>query len=240
MMNTVLITIANRPLITKQGTGGKGTLTSATLFKSPSEKPYVLCTTSPSSERGRTGEWSFISPTPLGPVSVPIQTQHTIQPLHSSVLVGAATSVGDLIAVLEASGTVRLFAVESGRDGGLRCRTFQHPVLKFDTKLSRQESAPPTSLRFQETMRALHLFAVDLHGKLIVKTVMKGAYPPLITRIPTGIFELGHFPPTLELHSESLNPDAPPSDAQPTGTSTTRTQAHGEPRYVAFRRTSLP
>jgi hypothetical protein len=136
--------------------------------------------------------------------------QHNIKPLHSPVLVGAATSLGDLIAVLEDSGTVRLFSMKSGgRDGGLRCRPNQHSALEFDTKLSRQESAPPTSLRFQETLRALHLFAVDLHGKLIVKTVMKGAYPPLITPTPTSIYELGHFPSTLELHSESSNRDAP-------------------------------
>jgi hypothetical protein len=78
---------------------------------------------SPSSERELTtekgGEWSFISPVAPGPTSMPMSLQHSIEQLLESVLVGAATSVGDLIAVLEASGRVRLLRLDQEIDGGL-------------------------------------------------------------------------------------------------------------------------
>jgi hypothetical protein len=135
---------------------------------------------------------------------VPTEIQHSIQPLRDSVLVGAATSVGDLIAVLEASGRVRLLRLDRGRDGGLRCHASQHPALEFGKRLSRQESAPPTSLKFQETLRGLHIFAIDLYGNLIVKTVMKGAYPPPTTLIPLAPQELPPFRPRAELDSQPV------------------------------------
>lgn len=231
-------------------------MTSVTLFKSPSRKPYVLCTTSPSSERGRTGEWSFISPVAPGPASVPISIQHSIQWLRESVLVGAATSVGDLIAVLEASGSVRLLGLDRGIDGGLCCHAPQHPVLELDGRLSRQERAPPTSLRFQETLRGLHIFAIDLRGKLIVKTLMKGAYPPLTTPIALEPLELPSFSPRVELDprrvlqttdfqpihqlEDSVAPDnnASSPDPQPTRHSARRIQS--EPGQRPSRRRSLP
>lgn len=112
------------------------------------------------------------------PAQVPMEIQHSIQSLRDSVLVGTATSRGDLIAVLEASGKVKLLRLDRGRDGGLYCHSSQHRALEFGKKLSRQEIAPPTSLKFQETLHGVHIFAIDLHGKLIVKTVVKDAYPP--------------------------------------------------------------
>jgi hypothetical protein len=166
-----------------------------------------------------------------------MEIQHRIQLLHDSVLVGTATSVGDLIAVLEASGRVRLLRLDRGRDGGLRCHTSQHLALEFGKQLSRQESAPPTSLRFQETLSGLHIFAIDLYGKLIVKTVMRGAYPPPTTLLPLAAQELHSFPLTVELDvhpvrrtagnqiiyqledSVAPNHNTLPPDSQPTRTS---------------------
>jgi len=230
----------NGTLTLKQDGCGKG-MTSVSLFKSPSNNPYILCTTYPSSERGLTGEWPLISPVfnSSGPVRHDIQ--HSIKLLRDPILVGAVTSVGELIAVLEASGKVRLLALDRGRDGGLHCPTYQNAALKFDKQLSKQESTHPTSLRFQETLEGLHIFAIDLYGKLIVKTVMRGTYPP-IRPVPTGLQELSAVAQAQELGTQTVirteinqiihqledsqapNGNAPPQDPQLTRTSTRRTQ----------------
>jgi len=156
-------------------------LTSATLFNSPSRKPYVLCTTSPSSERELAAEngceWSFISPVASVPARMPMSLQHNIVELRKSVLVGAATSAGDLIAILEASGRVKLLSLDGNRDGGLCCHASKNPM-NLKIRLSRQDRAHPTSLRFQESSEGLRIFAVDRHGELIVKTLTDGPYPP--------------------------------------------------------------
>lgn len=224
----------------------RGTLTSATLFNSPSRKPYVLCTTSPSLEREHTGEWSFISPVAPGPASMPISLQHSIEQLRESVLVGAATSVGDLIAVLEASGRVRLLRLDKEIDGGLCCHASQDPVLEFNNQLCPQDSAPPTSLRFQETLRGLQIFAIDRRGKLIVKTLTKCAYPPLATPIPLEPPELPSSSATqLDSHpihqlEDLAAPDhnASPPDPQAVRHSPRRVQL--EPGQRLSRRRSLP
>jgi hypothetical protein len=186
---------------------------------------------------------------------VPMETQHSIQLLRDSVLVGAATSVGDLIAVLETSGIVRLLRLDRGRDGGLRCHTSEHAALKFDERLSRQESAAPTSLKFQETLSGLHLFAIDLYGKLIVKTVMKGAYPPLITSLPLAAQELDPSPLRAELGSQPVlrtpgnqiiyqleDSVAPNRNAHPPHSQHTRTSPVISPVNLErpLRRSSLP
>ena len=143
--------------------------------------------------------------------------------------------------MVEASGTVKLLALERGRDGGLYCPTYQHPALKFDKQLNRQENAHPTSLRFQETLHGLHIFAIDLYGKLIVKTVVKDRYPA-IPPVPIERQELPSDAPARELDthtvhrtesnrtihqledSQAPNGNAASPDPQLTRTSTRRTQ----------------
>jgi hypothetical protein len=52
-------------------------------------------------------------------------------------------------------------------------------ILKFENRLSRQDSASQTSLRFQETPSGLRIFAIDQRGKL---TLAERPYPPRASR----------------------------------------------------------
>jgi len=183
-----------------------------------------------------------------------MELENSIQQLHESFLVGAVTSVGDLMAVLEASGRVRLLALDRGTDGGVCCLTSEIAALKINERLSPQESAPLTSLRFQGSSRGLYLFALDLHGKLIVKPVTRGQYPPPTLFIPPGPHLLSSSTSVVELagtefsmagnriiqlpDSEAPNRNAPPSDPRPARASTWRAQ--GEARQTPFRTPSLP
>jgi hypothetical protein len=105
-------------------------------------------------------------------------------------------------------------------------------------------------------LRGLHLFAFDLYGKLIVKTVVKGKYPPTTAPIPFTPIELPHFTRIVELDPCSVLPttgnqtiyqledsvvpnrNTPPPDTQPRDPPTRR--IHGEPRQRPSRRRSLP
>src|SRR2546430_8756186 len=101
-------------------------LKSATLFTSPSKRPYVLCTTSPSAERELNkengGEWSFISPVVSSPAILPKSLSHRIEQLLGSIIAGAVTSVGEVLAVVESTGKIRLFRLNRQLDGGLCCQ----------------------------------------------------------------------------------------------------------------------
>jgi hypothetical protein len=78
-----------------------------------------------------------------------------------------------------------------------------------------------------------------LYGKLIVKTVMKGKYPPITAPIPFERLELPHFTPIYQLEdSVAPNRNTPPPDPQPTRPSTRRIQ--GEPIQRPSRGRSLP
>jgi hypothetical protein len=107
---------------------------------------------------------------------MPIPLQHNIIPLPGSVLVGAVTSAGDLIAVLEDSGIVKLLRLYRGIDGGLCC---EDSVLELGKRLSSQDKAHATSLRFQESPGGLRIFAVDKWGRLITRTLTETPDPPL-------------------------------------------------------------
>lgn len=157
---------------------------------------------------------------------MPISLQHNIEQLHESVLVGAATSVGDLIAVLESSGRVKLFRLDREISGGLCCHALQDSVLEIKHRLFPQDSAPPTSLRFQETLGGLRIFAIDRRGKLIVKTLTEWAYPPLTTPEGPKLPELPSKPGT-QLDSKVIyqleDSAAPAHNATPPDPQTMRT-----------------
>ncbi|KAI9800304.1 MAG: hypothetical protein M1833_003418 [Piccolia ochrophora] len=146
-------------------------ITSAVLFHSPSKKPYVLCTTSPSSERSKfEGEWPFLSPVGGSPAIVPPSLEHSLCHLKrpSAVLAGAATVQGDLIALLEEDGTLKLFSLAASSTGGL-CSEREPTIL--DHRLSKQKRVSPTSLRFRTgaSDSRTELFAVDTNGHIIKK-----------------------------------------------------------------------
>ena len=142
---------------------------SAAIFTSPNDQPYVLCLTSPSSERainGGRGEWSSIFSLPSGPSLVPVQLEHNIEHLREAVLAGTATARGDLVAVREAGGRLKILSLSSpaNSSGGLCCS--KEPTT-LDFRLCSQSRASPTSIRFQASGDGLFLFAIDIEGKIV-------------------------------------------------------------------------
>jgi hypothetical protein len=152
-------------------------VTSVCLFYSPSFRPYVLSTTSPSNERFRNGgEWTYISPVSDTPSGVPEELDQNLWRLRDdakAILTGAATPNGDVVALLEQTGKVLLFPLGPGRDGGLV--NSQEPI-KLNKELSKQQKASTTSLRFctKGTNRQLHLYAIDTKGRVVWKSFEQG------------------------------------------------------------------
>jgi hypothetical protein len=148
-------------------------VTSARLFYSPSSRPYILSTTSPSTERVRNGgEWTYISPVSDIPSLVPKELDQDLCQLGNAgaILTGAASASGDVVALLEETGTVLLFPLARGKIGGLALARCQQPI-RLDRKLSKQEKASTTSLRFCAKGRngPLHLYAIDIKGNIVWK-----------------------------------------------------------------------
>jgi len=158
-------------------------VTSARLFYSPSSHPYILSTTSPSTERVRNGgEWTYISPVSDTPSLVPKELDQDLCQLGTAgaILTGAASAYGDVVALLEETGTVLLFPLMPGKNGGLTLAHPQQPI-KLDKKLSRQEKVSTTSLRFcaKGRDRQLHLYAIDTKGKVVWKSFNQRQSVPL-------------------------------------------------------------
>jgi hypothetical protein len=149
-------------------------VTSARLFYSPSSRPYVLSTTSPSTERVRNGgEWTYISPVSSTPSLVPNELDQDLWQLGKAgaILTGAATAHGDVVALLEETGAVLLFPLKPGKGGGLALPDFQKPI-KLDKKLSKQRKVSTTSLRFcvKGKNKQLHLYTIDTKGTVVWKS----------------------------------------------------------------------
>jgi hypothetical protein len=156
-------------------------VTSVHLFYSPSSRPYILSTTSPSNERVRNGgEWTYISPVSDTPSRVPEELSQDLLRLRNAraILTGAATPNGDVVALLEERGEVLLFPLGPGNSGGLV--NFQEPI-KLEKELSKQQKASTTSLRFcaKGPNRQLHLYAIDTKGRVVWKSFDQGQLVPL-------------------------------------------------------------
>lgn len=156
-------------------------VTSAHLFYSPSSRPYILSTTSPSNERfPNGGEWTYISPVSDIPSRVPKELNLDLLRLYNAkaILTGAATPNGDVVALLEERGKVLLFPLAPGKDGGLM--NLQDPIT-LSMELCKQQKASATSLRFCEkgTNRQVHLYAIDTKGRVVHKSFDRGQLVPL-------------------------------------------------------------
>jgi hypothetical protein len=170
-----------------QETNARG-VTSAHLFYSPSSHPYILSTTSPSNERYRNdGEWTYISPVSDTPSVDPKELSQDLWLLDDgAVLAGAAAANGDVVALLKETGELLLFPLTPRKGGGLALANFQGPMkpkkksgrlalpnlqepIELDRKLSKQQKASMTSLRFcsKGTNRQLHLYAIDTKGTAV-------------------------------------------------------------------------
>jgi hypothetical protein len=163
-------------------------VTSATPFYLPSGHPYVLCTTSPSDERGKHcreqtehyHEWTYISAIGDGPARVPEELEDNLTHLekHEAIIVGTVSAAGDLVAVLERGGRVTIFPLRSNEQRLLRGANNMTHV----KKLSQQWEArgvDPTSLRFHATAQGVrYLKAIDIEGNLLGVCLDAGAVQP--------------------------------------------------------------
>ncbi|KAL8810971.1 MAG: hypothetical protein Q9200_002161 [Gallowayella weberi] len=146
-----------------------GGVTSAAVYKSPMQRPYLICTTSASTERFRSGgEWPFISPI-VGPNErVPPRTVHDLIAFkdHRQLVASAVSSVANKLAVLSKSGKILVVDLTGHEDGGVCSRTSvpdSIPEALCELKSSR---ATPACLKFDPS--GSRLYAVDPGGKLIV------------------------------------------------------------------------
>ena len=146
-------------------------VTSATIFHSPMKHPYVLCTTAPSSERGKHGgEWTYISAIGDGPATVPECLEDNLSHLakHGAIMAGAVSELGNVVGLLKKSG--RLLIVPLNRaSGGYGVRG--DGTIKVKDKLYAQtlSQVDPTCLRFHVEDGVQHLVAVDIEGKVVVQ-----------------------------------------------------------------------
>lgn len=150
-------------------------MTSATIYQSPSNRQYVLCTTAPSTERWHYGgEWSFILliPPDASPKN-PHQGNiiHNFEQLksHRSLLAGCPSSQHHVFAVLEDSGRMSVLRLDKHDDGGIHSpdedtEFLQHSLCKQDRPLTQ-------CLRFDPS--GSFLFAVDAKGKIVVTDFAK-------------------------------------------------------------------
>ena len=144
-------------------------MTSATIYRSPSNRPYVLCTTAPSSERWlHDGEWSFILPvhedTSRSSIH-PVGIVHNFEQFkyHRPLFAGCASSRHHLFAVLEKSGKLSVLGLDKHDDGGIHgqeeAEILPHSLCKQDRPLT-------DCLRFDTS--GSYLMGIDPKGTIIV------------------------------------------------------------------------
>jgi hypothetical protein len=148
---------------------------SATIFHSPSSRPYVLCTTSPSDERWKHGgEWSFISAVADSPACVSPILQFDFCALgkrEKGIVTGATSPDGKVVALLNQKGKIKLFTLKGKAGGGLYSALEEPLILK--EKLAERKSASSGCLRFQSQDGSLFLFAIDPEGRVIITEIVR-------------------------------------------------------------------
>lgn len=144
-------------------------VTSAIIYKSPNRQSYVLCSTSASTERYRSGgEWPFISPISIGDGQVPQSAVHDLVAMKNrrQLIAGAASSKANIYAMLDKSGKVLILQLASHEDGGIHTRDVSPVTLPASLSGFRGSSASSTCLRFDTTGEKL--YGVDPQGNLLI------------------------------------------------------------------------
>ncbi|KAI4261105.1 MAG: hypothetical protein L6R42_003686, partial [Xanthoria sp. 1 TBL-2021] len=144
-------------------------LTSAAIYKSPSQQPYILCTTSASTERFRSqGEWPFTSPVAPSNEQVPPKTVHDLTALqdHRQIVAGTVSSTANKFVVLTKSGKILVLSLDGHEDGGICSLKDAPDILPSTLSALKSSRATPTSLRFDPS--GTTLYAIDPEGKLII------------------------------------------------------------------------
>ena len=161
-------------------------MTSASIYKSPSRRLYVLCSTAPSTERWRNkGEWSFIVPLPLPSQTTP-PTQITQPPKstihnfeqfeqHRALFGGCVSSRHNIFAVLEKTGRVSVLSLDAHEISGVHSAQDNAELLSTSTLtlLCEQKRSGTSRLRFEPEAKGGRLIAVDVRGKVVVTEFIK-------------------------------------------------------------------
>ncbi|KAL2047571.1 hypothetical protein N7G274_000612 [Stereocaulon virgatum] len=161
-------------------------ITSISIYKSPSQRFYILCTTAPSSERWRNkGEWSFIIPLPLRPpATLPTQLIHPTDnnihnfeqfEKHRALLGGCVSIEHSVFAVLEKTGKISLLSLDPHSRGGVYSAQDNAELLSTSasTSLCEQKRSGTSAMRFEPEAEGGRLIAVDARGKIVVTKFVK-------------------------------------------------------------------
>lgn len=144
-------------------------LTSAAIYTTPSQQPYILCTTSASTERFRSqGEWPFISPVAPPNEQILPKTVHDLTALqdHRQIVGGTVSSKANRFVVLTKFGKILVLSLDGHEDGGICSLNDKPDVLPVCLCALRSSRATPTCLRFDPS--GTKLYAIDPEGKLII------------------------------------------------------------------------
>ncbi|KAL8825689.1 MAG: hypothetical protein Q9170_007696 [Blastenia crenularia] len=146
-------------------------VTSAVIYKSSSERYFVICSTSASTERYRSGgEWSFSSPIATTNEQVPRNTVHDFIALknHRQLVASAVSEVANIYAVLEKSGKILVLQLTSHEAGGIHTSDTAPVTLRPSLCNLQSSRASPTCLRFDPSGKKL--YGIDAEGKLLTVT----------------------------------------------------------------------
>lgn len=150
-------------------------VTSATVYQSPSNRLYVLCTTAPSTERWyHDGEWSYILLIPPNPSRSHLQPSSIIYNLeqtksHRPLFAGCPSSQHHVFAVLEDSGRLSVLRLDRRDGGGIHSPDEDAEILAHS--LCKQDRPLTDCLRFDPSGSCL--FAVDPKGSIVVTEFAK-------------------------------------------------------------------
>jgi hypothetical protein len=162
-------------------------VTSTVVFTSPAGNPYILCTTSHSSERRKEnheGEFPFLAPavTPFPKFGSSFFHPLT-QFIHKPALQVAAVPVhGSIVALLDRGGQIWLLPLELSEQGGLK--SAETPK-KMAIKLTADLSGKAASLSFSPDGR--RLVAADNRGNLAM-LVFEEQEPSVTAGLADGVW----------------------------------------------------
>ncbi len=150
-------------------------MTSAVTYMSPKGQGYLLCTSSASTERFRTGgEWPFSSPIAPALEHAPSSSVQDFIALkdHRRLVAGAVSSATNTFAVLEKSGKILILQLTGHEDGGICSRNEAPKTLQDSLCELRSMRATASCLRFDASGE--RLYAIDPEGKLIIVAFTPG------------------------------------------------------------------